>query len=280
MEAGVQEKLKHLKDRLAGYDGLAVAFSGGVDSTFLLMCAREVLGPRVLALTINGPHISPAEFLEAKRFCEAHDISQLVINMPDDLFDAIAENPPMRCYICKRGMFEYMLECIDGMPLADGSNADDAGEHRPGRRALKELGIVSPLAEAGFTKGEIRTALRAMNLPVWNKPSNPCLATRIPYGERLTIERLRAIDEVEQFIRALGFTTVRCRAHGSIAIIEVPADDQPRLVNPVVAERVTERIHQAGFLYATMDIDGYRSGSMDEAVPEEDRMPPADRKDK
>ena len=181
-------------------------------------------------------------------------------------FASIAENPPDRCYICKRGMFEYMLECIDGLPLADGSNADDAGEHRPGRRALKELGIVSPLAEAGFTKGEIRTALRAMNLPAWNKPSNPCLATRIPYGERLAPERLKAIDEIEQFIRALGFPIVRCRAHGSIAIIEVPAEDLPRLTNPLVAERITERIHDAGFLYATADIDGYRSGSMDEAV--------------
>ena len=169
MEAGVQEKLKHLKDLIAGYDGLAVAFSGGVDSTFLLMCAREVLGPRVLALTINGPHISPAEFLEAKRFCESHDISQLVITMPDDLFASIAENPPDRCYICKRGMFEYMLECIDGLPLADGSNADDAGEHRPGRRALKELGIVSPLAEAGFTilaTGETCRRIAEAGVPV------------------------------------------------------------------------------------------------------------------
>ncbi len=270
MEAGVQEKLKHLKDLIAGYDGLAVAFSGGVDSTFLLMCAKEVLGPRTLALTVNGPHISPAEFLEARRFCEEHDISQLIVNMPDELFAKIADNPPDRCYICKRGMFEHMLECLDGMPLADGSNADDAQTHRPGRRALRELGIVSPLEAAGFTKGEIRTAMRAMNLPIWNKPANPCLATRFPYGERLTREKMQAVDEIEQFIRALGFKTVRVRAHGSIAIVEVPQDDRLQFARPACLDRVRERIHDAGFLYAALDMDGYRSGSMDISLHAED----------
>ena len=269
MEPGVQEKLKHLKDLLAGYDGLAVAFSGGVDSTFLLMCAKEVLGPRVLALTINGPQIAPAEIAEARQFCESHDISQLIINMPEEIFDSIADNPPERCYICKRGMFTHMLECIDGMPLADGSNADDGKAHRPGRRALKELGIVSPLEEAGFTKAEIRTALKAMNLPVWNKPANPCLATRFPYGERLTHEKMQAVDEIEQFIRALGFAVVRVRAHGQIAIVEVPPEDREQLARPACMDRIRERIHEKGFLYAAMDMDGYKSGSMDRVLPDD-----------
>lgn len=268
MELGVQEKLKHLKDLLAGYDGLAVAFSGGVDSTFLLMCAKEVLGPRVLALTINGPQISRTELLEAGRFCEDHDISQLVINMPEELFEAISGNPPDRCYICKRGMFEHMLECLDGMPLADGSNADDATAHRPGRRALKELGIVSPLEMAGFSKGEIRTALRAMNLSVWNKPANPCLATRFPYGETLTRDKMQAIDEIEQFIRGLGFQVVRVRAHGNIAIVEVPPEDRQQFARPACLDLVKEKLHNAGFLYAAMDMDGYKSGSMDRAITE------------
>lgn len=270
MEIGVQEKLKQLKALLAGYDGLAVAFSGGVDSTFLLVCAKEVLGPHALALTANGPHIAPSELLHAKRFCEEHAVSQLIVNMPDELFNAIAPNPPDRCYICKRGMFTHMLECLDGMPLADGSNADDAGTHRPGRRALKELGIVSPLEEVGFTKGEIRTALRAMNMPIWNKPANPCLATRIPYGERLTREKLLAIDEIEHFIRGFGFATVRVRAHGSIAIVEVPPEARASFARPSCLDKVKEKIHQAGFLYAALDMDGYRSGSLDRDLPEEE----------
>lgn len=269
MEQGVQEKWDLLKARLAGYDRLGVAFSGGVDSTLLLLGAHEVLGKKVLALTVSGPNFPPSELKDAQKFCDKHHISHLVINMPDEVFDSFAHNPPDRCYLCKRAEFSHMMECAGDMPLADGSNVDDADDYRPGRRALKELGILSPLAEVGLTKGEIRTILRALNDPVWNKPAYACLASRIPYGEQLTPEKLRTVYEIEEFIHSLGFPQVRVRHHGKIAIVEVPPEERHKFANPSILDAVNAKIKDAGFLYATMDLGGYHTGNLNQEIQKE-----------
>ena len=269
MEAGVQEKLKHLKDLIAGYDGLAVAFSGGVDSTFLLMCAREVLGPRVLALTINGPHISPAEFMEAKRFCESHDISQLVLTMPDELFASIAENPPDRCHLCKRAIFERILSVAKEQGAAvvlEGANRDDDADYRPGRRALRELGILSPLHEAGLTKEEIRALSREMGLPTWCQPSAPCLASRFPYGRRITPEAIARVDRAERWLDAAfgGLGQLRVRIHGDMARIEVARERFPDIL--ARSEEIAAEFRRIGFIHVALDLRGYRTGSLNEGL--------------
>ncbi len=259
----LQEKLLALRQNLSTYDHLAIAFSGGVDSTFLLMMASEVLGPRALAISMVGKNFAPNEFLESKRFCEKHNIPHVVCNMPEDIFASIATNPPDRCYICKKGLFQHMKMLVGDTPLADGTNHDDLSLYRPGLKALRELGIVSPLAECGFTKEDIRTALKAMNLTIWNKPAYACLATRFPYGTTLTEEKMRTVYELEAFIRDLGFPQVRVRHHGTIAIVEVPPEDRQAFARPTILDAVHQRMRQAGFLYATMDLAGFVSGSMD-----------------
>ena len=263
----MQEKLNLLRAKLDGYDHLAVAFSGGVDSTFLTLVASEVMGEDMLAVTIAGPHVPPDEQEYTKRFCEDREIAHLIINMPSDLFETFADNPPDRCYICKKGIFSYIKESLgEDIPVADGTNADDALDYRPGRKALKELNIISPLEEVGFTKQEIRMALKAMNVPIWNKPSAACLASRIPYGERLTAEKMKTVYELERFISQLGFPQVRVRHHGKIAIVEVPPEDRDRFAQNYILDVVNERIKKAGFLYATMDMAGYVTGKLNDEL--------------
>ena len=258
----LQDKIQLLKMKLDGYDQLAVAFSGGVDSTFLLLCAFDALGPDVLAVTISGPQFLPDETAYTKKFCEEREIAHLQIPMPEDLFETFADNPPDRCYICKKAIFGYVRESLGDLPVADGTNADDAADYRPGRKALKELGIISPLEEVGLTKAEIRMGLKAMNIPIWDKPSCACLASRIPYGERLTADKMNTVYILESFIRELGFPQVRVRHHGKIAIVEVPPEDREDFARAQVLDVVNEKIRNAGFLYATMDLGGYTTGKL------------------
>ncbi len=258
----IQEKIDDLKIYLSGYDRLAVAFSGGVDSTFLLLAAHEVLGENLMAVTVTGPNFAPDEVEEAKKLCRKHDISHLIYSMPKEVFDSISNNPANRCYICKKGLFSSMMDAIEGIPLADGTNLDDADDYRPGRQALKELHVISPLEETGFTKAEVRDALKAMNVKVWNKPAYACLATRIPVGEKLTKEKLTAVYEAEAFIRDLGFKQVRVRHHGKIAIVEVPPEDRELFARPVTLDAVNKKIKELGFEYATMDLGGYVMGHL------------------
>jgi len=262
----LQEKIQLLKMKLDGYDQLAVAFSGGVDSTFLLLCAFDVLGEDVLAVTMAGPQYLPDETAYTKKLCEERGIAQLLINMPEDLFETFADNPPDRCYICKKGIFGYIKESLGDVPVADGTNADDTSDYRPGLKALKELGIISPLEEVGLTKAEIRMGLKAMNVPIWDKPSCACLASRIPYGQRLTLDKMNTIYILESFIKELGFPQVRVRHHGNIAIVEVPPEDREDFARAQVLDVVNEKIRNAGFLYATMDLGGYTTGKLNEAL--------------
>ena len=246
---------------------LAIAFSGGVDSTYLLHEAVKAGKEKVTALIMKTPSVPERELDEAVTFCKSRGISFFVL--PADPFSAAGfrENGRDRCYICKHFLFSALLEKAkeEGIPfVADGTNADDRKEFRPGLRALKELDIRSPLAEAGLTKKEIRELSEKEGLPTWNKPSFSCLATRFPYGEELTVEKLRKTEAAENLLAELGFTQRRVRVHGNLARIEVLPAEIPLLLER--RDMISSRLEELGFLYTTVDLKGFRSGSMDTAA--------------
>lgn len=261
------EKEKKLAVLLEKCMPLAVAFSGGVDSTYLLHEAVKAGKEKVTALIMKTPSVPERELDEAVAFCKSRGISFFVL--PADPFSAAGfrENGRDRCYICKHFLFSALLEKAkeEGIPfVADGTNADDRKEFRPGLRALKELDIWSPLAEAGLTKKEIRELSEKEGLPTWNKPSFSCLATRFPYGEELTVEKLRRTEAAENLLAELGFTQRRVRVHGNLARIEVLPAEIPLLLER--RDMISSRLEELGFLYTTVDLKGFRSGSMDTAA--------------
>lgn len=262
-----EEKEKKLAALLEKCMPLAVAFSGGVDSTYLLHEAVKAGKEKVTALIMKTPSVPERELDEAVTFCKSRGISFFVL--PADPFSAegFRENGRDRCYICKHFLFSALLEKAkeEGIPfVADGTNADDTKEFRPGLRALKELDIRSPLAEAGLTKKEIRELSEKEGLPTWNKPSFSCLATRFPYGEELTVEKLRRTEAAENLLADLGFTQRRVRVHGDLARIEVLPAEIPLLLER--RDMISARLEELGFLYTTVDLKGFRSGSMDTAA--------------
>ncbi len=267
MATSREEKEKKLAVLLEKCMPLAVAFSGGVDSTYLLHEAVKAGKEKVTALIMKTPSVPERELDEAVAFCKSRGISFFVL--PADPFSAAGfrENGRDRCYICKHFLFSALLEKAkeEGIPfVADGTNADDRKEFRPGLRALKELDIRSPLAEAGLTKKEIRELSEKEGLPTWNKPSFSCLATRFPYGEELTVEKLRRTDAAENLLAELGFTQRRVRVHGNLARIEVLPAEIPLLLER--RDMISSRLEELGFLYTTVDLKGFRSGSMDTAA--------------
>ena len=267
MATSREEKEKKLAVLLEKCMPLAVAFSGGVDSTYLLHEAVKAGKEKVTALIMKTPSVPERELDEAVAFCKSRGISFFVL--PADPFSAVGfrENGRDRCYICKHFLFSALLEKAkeEGIPfVADGTNADDRKEFRPGLRALKELDIRSPLAEAGLTKKEIRELSEKEGLPTWNKPSFSCLATRFPYGEELTVEKLRRTDAAENLLAELGFTQRRVRVHGNLARIEVLPAEIPLLLER--RDMISSRLEELGFLYTTVDLKGFRSGSMDTAA--------------
>ena len=262
-----EEKEKKLAVLLEKCMPLAVAFSGGVDSTYLLHEAVKAGKEKVTALIMKTPSVPERELDEAVTFCKSRGISFFVL--PADPFSAAGfrENGRDRCYICKHFLFSALLEKAkeEGISfVADGTNADDRKEFRPGLRALKELDIRSPLAEAGLTKKEIRELSEKEGLPTWNKPSFSCLATRFPYGEELTVEKLRRTEAAENLLAELGFTQRRVRVHGNLARIEVLPAEIPLLLEQ--RDMISARLEELGFLYTTVDLKGFRSGSMDTAA--------------
>lgn len=267
MATSREEKEKKLAVLLEKCMPLAVAFSGGVDSTYLLHEAVKAGKEKVTALIMKTPSVPERELDEAVTFCKSRGISFFVL--PADPFSAAGfrENGRDRCYICKHFLFSALLEKAkeEGIPfVADGTNADDRKEFRPGLRALKELDIRSPLAEAGLTKKEIRELSEKEGLPTWNKPSFSCLATRFPYGEELTVEKLRRTEAAENLLADLGFTQRRVRVHGNLARIEVLPAEIPLLLER--RDMISSRFEELGFLYTTVDLKGFRSGSMDTAA--------------
>ena len=265
------EKLAHLKKLLREMDGAVVAFSSGVDSTFLLRVAHEVLGARVIAATIRSHTFPERELDEAVAFCRAEGVRHEIIDSEELDIPGFADNPPDRCYHCKRELFSRLLAFAHANGLAavlEGSNIDDDGDYRPGRRAIKELGIRSPLHEAGLSKAEIRALSREMGLPTSDKPSFACLASRFPYGERITAGALVRVERAEQWLldAGLGLKQLRVRSHGDLARIEVPRDAIPRLA--ARAAEIAAALKELGFSYVALDLLGYRTGSMNETLPE------------
>ena len=262
-------KLEHLRTVLREIGSAVVAFSSGVDSTFLLRVAHEELGACVVAATIRSHSFPKRELDEAAAFCRAEGVRHVIIDSEELDIPGFAENPPDRCYHCKRELFGKLLAFAHENGLAavlEGSNLDDDGDYRPGRRAIRELGIVSPLHEAGLTKSEIRVLSREMGLPTSDKPSFACLASRFPYGERITAVGLERVEKAEQWLldAGLGLTQLRVRSHGDMARIEVPLGDIPRLAARAV--EIAAAFKDFGFAYVTLDLRGYRTGSMNEVL--------------
>ncbi len=269
MNNTLYEKQAKLKELLLSYGNLAVAFSGGVDSTFLLQTAHDVLGDRALAVTAAPVFVPPRELQEAKDFCSSRGIQQIVIPAEALNIDSVRHNPPDRCYHCKHEIFGNILRVAgeNGISfVAEGSNTDDVGDYRPGMRAIRELGVKSPLLEAGLSKEDIRALSREMGLPTWDKPSFACLASRFVYGEQITDERLFMVDRAEQLLMDLGFRQFRVRIHGDLARIELLPEDLETLIRQDLREKVYRSLKEYGFSYVTLDLAGYRTGSMNETI--------------
>ena len=247
-----------------------VAFSGGVDSTLLLRVCRDVLGPgNVTAVTGVSQTYTPEEKRTARRVARGLGVRHVLIETDELACAAFAANPADRCYHCKRELFGRIAALAKTLGIDafyDASNVDDLSDFRPGRRATEELGVVSPLVRAGFAKKDVRALSKRLGLASWDKPANPCLASRIPYGTPVTVEALRMVRDGEKFLRGLGFPVVRLRHHGELARIEVPAADLPRILRPATARKIADRLRSLGYLWTALDVEGYRMGSLNRAV--------------
>ena len=248
---------------------LAVAFSGGVDSTYLVYKAHEVLGDNALAVTIRSQVLINEDFEWTSEFCKKIGVKQVVIEC--DVFDSeqFENNPPDRCYYCKKMDFDAIKKAASEYgftEVADGSNVEDTGDYRPGMRAMKELGIISLLKESGLTKKDIRALSKEAGLATWDMPAAACLASRFVYGERITAEGLKRVELSEKFIRDLGFSGIRVRVHGDLARIEASPDDIALLSYSRTRKEITDELKKLGFRYVTLDMQGYRMGSMNEAL--------------
>ncbi|MBN1222242.1 MAG: ATP-dependent sacrificial sulfur transferase LarE [Candidatus Aminicenantes bacterium] len=267
-------KYAKLKKSLGEMSRVLVAFSGGVDSTFLVKVAKEVLGDAVLAVIATSASYPKSETDVAVTLAEELKLRYRVIQSREMDNPDFLSNPPDRCYHCKTGLFSDLKEiaAAEGIPFVlDGSNQDDTGDYRPGLQACAELGIKSPLRDAALDKKEIRLLSKELGLPTWNKPSMACLASRFPYHTHIDETGLNRIARAEEHLRSLGFHQVRVRHHGQIARIEVDVEDVPKLTEPLFRGKIVEYMNNLGYLYVTLDLAGYRTGSMNEPLIQSDK---------
>ncbi|MCT4595116.1 MAG: ATP-dependent sacrificial sulfur transferase LarE [Anaeromicrobium sp.] len=261
------EKYERLIKYLKKLDKVVLAFSGGVDSTFLLRAAKEALGNDLKAVTILSPYIPRWEVKEAKELVKELDVEYEIIEVP--IIDEIKNNPENRCYLCKRAIFSMIKKKakIEGYSyVIDGTNFDDTSDYRPGMIALSELEIKSPLLECELTKEEIRSLSRELDLNTWHKPAYACLLTRIPYGHELKEHNFRKIEEAEKYMMSIGFRAVRVRCHNDLARIEVNREDRKRLFDEELLDDISAKLKEIGFKYIAMDMEGYRVGSFNETM--------------
>ena len=265
----LQNKLEQLKRNIENIGSLAVAYSGGVDSTFLLKIAHDVLQDLAIAVTAQSSTYPEREFKEAEDFTRSAGIRHIVIQSEELEIEGFTNNPPNRCYLCKYELFSKIKEVAEKYHIqyiAEGSNIDDLNDYRPGMQAIKELGIISPLKDAGFGKDAIRKLSKQMGLPTWDKQSFACLASRFPYGEKITPEKLAMVDRAEQYLLDLGFKQVRVRHHGDTARIEVAEAERLKFFDLELMDNVYKQFQEIGFAYTSLDLKGYRTGSMNEVI--------------
>ena len=263
----LHEKYEKLKEYLKSLESVAVAFSSGVDSTFLLKTAHDVLGDKAIAVTAQSCSFPKRELDEAIAFCEKENIRHIIFEFDELEVDGFSQNPVNRCYICKKAIFKNIIKIAKENlieNIVEGSNTDDDGDYRPGQQAVKELNIKSPLRFAELSKEEIRTLSKELGLPTWKKQSFACLSSRFVYGETISREKLIMVDKAEQLLLDMDFTQVRVRIHNNIARIEVNPNEFEKLLEN--REQIVSSLKKYGFVYVTMDLTGYRTGSMNEIL--------------
>lgn len=265
----LHEKKQKLENYLKSLGGVAVAFSSGVDSTFLLKVAHDVLGKNAIAITARSCSFPTRELNEAKAFCEAQGIEHIIVESEELSIEGFSKNPPNRCYLCKKELFTKIIKIAEEHGIsyvAEGSNMDDNGDYRPGLIAVAELNVKSPLREVGLSKEEIRQLSAEMGLPTWNKQSFACLSSRFVYGETITEKKLGMVERAEQRLLDLGFRQVRVRIHGEMARIEIDPSEFEKIMLPETRIELTKYLHELGFMYVSLDLDGYTTGSMNKVL--------------
>ena len=266
----IDQRLNRLKKLLKGMGKVLVAYSGGVDSTLLLKVASDTLGKEsVVAVTALSPLYPERELVGAKESAGSIGVRHILIESNELEIEGFSQNPTDRCYYCKKELFQKLsnLAKAEAIPFViEGSTLDDDKDHRPGKKAIQELGIRSPLREVRFTKTDVREVSKDLNLPTWDKPSFACLASRFPYGEEITENALERVDQAEAFLLSLGFKQVRVRHYQSLARIEIYPEEMGRFLEDSMRERVVRRLKEIGYKYVTLDLQGFRSGSMNEVL--------------
>ncbi|TCW41859.1 uncharacterized protein EDC21_10316 [Thermohydrogenium kirishiense] len=267
----LEEKYENLKNYIKQLGSAVIAFSGGVDSTFLAKVCKDVLNDSCLAVTATSSTYPEREFKEALELAKEIGIRHKIIKSEELEIEGFSKNPIDRCYYCKSELFSKLKKVADDEGIEyvlDGTNADDTGDFRPGRRAAKELGVKSPLLECGFTKDDIREMSKRLGLPTWNKPAYACLSSRFPYGQEITSEKLSMVEKSEEYLLNLGFVGFRVRHHGDVARIELNPDQINMMMDENIRKKVVSKLKEIGFKYVSLDLEGYRTGSMNEAISE------------